>query len=125
VFNRTLSPVSPDGRFIAAATDGGITLVPLEGGTRRALDGAGASERPIQWSPTGQSLFVFDPSTLPAKLSEIELEGGRRRVVREITPADRTSVPGVTTALITPDGAFYVYAFMRFRTDLYLLTGLR
>jgi hypothetical protein len=124
--NRALSPVSPDGRFVAAAVASGqIVIVPLDGGEARPLPGTGPNDVPVQWTPDGRQLFVLDVGRLPAKVYKTDLATGRRVIWREIQPADRVGVSGVSTALVTPDGATCTYSYMQFRSDLYVVRGLR
>jgi len=124
--NRTLSPVSPDGRFVAArVASSEVLLVPLDGGPSKAVPGSGPNDVPIQWTPDGRGLLLFDPGVLPTRISEIDLESGRRTLVRELLPVDRVGVYGVVQALITPDLSAYAYGYQRYRSDLYRVTGLR
>jgi hypothetical protein len=124
--NRLLSPVSPDGRFVAiAAASGGVLVLPLEGGGSRRVPGSGASDLPIQWTPDGRRLLLLNPSTLPGTISGIDLATGRRQVLHELLPTDRAGVSGVTQALIPPDRRTYVYTYQRYRSDLYRVNGLR
>ena len=124
--NRSLSPVSPDGRFVAASVASGeVLLVPLDGGESRAVPGGGPNDLPVQWTPDGRRLLVFNPGSLPARISEIDLESGRREVVRELLPPDRVGVYGLVQALMTPDRSAYVYAYQEYHSDLYRVTGLR
>ena len=79
--NRPLLPVSPDGRFVAASVASGEVL--LRAARWRCVEGAagsGASEIPIQWTADGRGLLLFNPATLPARISEIYLESGRRHL---------------------------------------------
>jgi eukaryotic-like serine/threonine-protein kinase len=124
--NRPLSPVSPDGRFVAAAVASGeVLLVSLNGGASKVVAGSGPSEIPIQWTADGRGLLLFNPATLPARISEIDLESGRRQLVRELLPVDRVGVYGIMLALITPDRSAYAYGYQRYRSELYRVTGLR
>ena len=124
--NRSLSPVSPDGRFVAAAVASGeILLVPLDGGESRAVPACGPSDLPIQWTSDGRRLLVFNPGALPGRISEIDLESGHRQLVRELLSSDRVGVYGLVQALMTPDRSAYVYGYQEYRSDLYRVTGLR
>ena len=124
--NRPLAPVSPDGRFVAASVASGeLLLVSLDGGASKVVPGSGPSEIPIQWTPDGRNLLLFDPAVLPARISAIDLDSGRRRLVRELLPGDRVGVYGIMQALITPDESAYAYGYQRFRSELYRVTGLR
>ncbi len=124
--NRPLSPVSPDGRFVAAAiATGGIVVLSLADGEARPLPGSGPNDLPTQWTADGRELFVFDPSRLPARISKVDLASGRQTLWREVEPVDRTGVAGVVKALVTPDGSAYAYSYLQFRSDLYLVKGLQ
>ena len=124
--NRPLSPVSPDGRFVAAAALAGrIVLLPLDGGPVRDLPGSGTNDLPIQWTADGRQLFVLGLTGLPAKIYKVDLSTGRREVWREIQPADRVGVSGIRTAQVTTDGTAWSYAYSQYRSSLYLVKGLR
>ncbi len=113
--NRSLSPVSPDGRFVAVAVASGqVLLVPLEGGESRAVPACGPSDLPIQWTPDGRRLLVFNPGSLPGRISEIDLESGHRQLVRELLSSDRVGVYGLVQALMTPDRSAYVYGYQEY-----------
>ena len=123
---RLLSPVSPDGRFVAAAmASGEIAIVSLDGGATRALPGSGPNDLPVQWSADGRRLFLLDPSGLPARVSAVEVASGRRELWRELVPVDRVGVSGVETVALTPDATAYSYSYRQYRSVLYLLKGLR
>jgi hypothetical protein len=124
-YNRSVTPVSPDGRKIAVGVEGGVALLPLDGAAPRAVPGAEPSDQPIQWSSDGRRLFLFDPRGLPSRLVELELESGRRRVIGQVGPADLEDVAGITSALVTPDLSVRVITFQRVRSDLYRVEGLR
>jgi eukaryotic-like serine/threonine-protein kinase len=124
--NRSLSPVSPDGRFVAAAVARGrVEVLALESGTAQPVPGTGVNDLPIQWTPDGRQLYVLDLGALPGKIWKVDLATGRRDIWREIQPVDRVGVSGVTMALVTPDGSSWAYSYPQFRSSLYLVKGLR
>jgi hypothetical protein len=123
---RLLSPVSPDGRFVAAAmANGKIAVLSLDAGAARALPGSGPNDLPVQWSADGRRLFLLDPSGLPARVYAVEVASGRRELWRELVPVDRVGVSGVETVALTPDSTAYSYSYRQYRSVLYLLKGLR
>ncbi len=123
---RLLSSVSPDGRFVAAAmASGEIRVVSLDDGATRILPGSGPNDLPVRWSADGRRLFVLDPSGLPARVYTVEVASGRRELWRELVPVDRVGVSGVETVALTPDATAYCYSYRQYRSDLYLLKGLR
>jgi len=121
-----LSSVSPDGRMIAAATASGqVMLIPLDGGAARPLAGSGPNDIPIQWTQDGLSLFVYDPSELPGKVTKIELASGRRETWREIVPVDREGVTGIAAVAINRDASAVAFSYRHFLSKLYLVKGLQ
>jgi len=123
---RLLSSVSPDGRFVAAAmASGEIAILSLDGGAARALPGSGPNDLPVRWSADGRRLFLLDPSGLPARVYAVEVASGHRELWRELVPVDRVGVSGVETVALTPDATAYSYSYRQYRSDLYLLKGLR
>jgi len=122
---RLLSPVSPDGRLVAAPmADGVIALLSLDGGPVRSVPGTGPNDLPIQWAADGR-LFVLDPSAVPGRIYIVDVASGRRETWREITILDPVGVAGVGQAAVTPDAKAYAYSYQQLRSDLYLLKGLR
>jgi hypothetical protein len=126
VTSGNLSPVSPDGKVVAAAVASGkIMLIPLDGGAQRALAGSGPDDVPIQWTADGRGLFVFDPSKLPAKVTIIDLASGRRETWREIQPIDREGVLGIYSVAVNRDATSVAFSYPLFLSKLYLVKGLR
>ncbi len=123
---RLLSPVSPDGRFVATAmASGQVAILPLDGGAPRPLPGSGPNDYPIEWSPDGRDLYLFDPSTLPTRVFKVDVASGRRELWREILPIDQVGVSGIQRVAVTPDGSAYAYSYQQVRSNLYLVKGLR
>jgi Tol biopolymer transport system component len=123
---RLVSSVSPDGRFVAAAmVTGEIAIVSLDGGAMRVVAGSGPNDLPVRFSAGGDRLFVLDPSGLPARVYTVDVATGRRELWRELVPATTVGVSGVETMAITPDATAYAYSYRQYRSDLYLLKGLR
>jgi Tol biopolymer transport system component/tRNA A-37 threonylcarbamoyl transferase component Bud32 len=118
--------VSPDGRFAAIAlAAGGLRLVPLDGSPGRELAGASVGDLPARWSNDPKRLYVYEPGSLPGRVSALDVVSGKREVVVEIQPHDSAGVYGLEAVNITPDGASYAYHYTQFLSDLYLVDGLR
>ena len=122
---RGISPVSPDGRWVAATlARGAVGLVPLDGGEMQILPGSGPNDVPVEWSEDGRRLLVYDPSRLPARLEEVDLASGRREAWREIAPVDRVGVHGVYNVMATPDRKAWACSYLQYQSTLYLVKGL-
>jgi eukaryotic-like serine/threonine-protein kinase len=117
--------VAPDGRFVAGmSAQATIVLYPVDGGAPVAVNGVEAGEIPIQFAADGASLFVYRPTTLPARVHRITLATGQREVWRELTAADPAGVYKIAPVAITPDGNAYAYTALRVLSELYLTEGV-
>jgi WD40 repeat protein len=117
--------VSPDGRFVAGmSSQGTIVLYPLDGTAPIPVAGAEAGEIPIQFAADGASLFVYRPTTLPARVHRVALATGQRELWRELTAADPAGVYKIAPVAITPDGNAYAYTALRVLSELYLTEGV-
>jgi len=116
---------SHSGRLVAYAdAEGRIQIVPLDGSSPTALPGASLNEVPAAWSADDKSLLVFDPGELPARVAAVDIGTGRRRLVREVSPLDRTGVSGILRYVTNANGTAYAYTCYQFESTLYLAEGL-
>ncbi|MEO6326831.1 MAG: hypothetical protein ABIT01_14465, partial [Thermoanaerobaculia bacterium] len=120
------SPVSPDGRSVALLDPEGKAVVcPVDGGPAAPLPGIEPGEIPMQWTADGRFLYACRGGSLPAKIFKIELETGRRELVREIVLSDAAGVASLERVQITPDGSFVAYAYRRNLASLSVVSGLK
>ena len=119
------SPVSPDGRFVAAVRQGSTYLFPIDGqGEPRAVAGIDpATERVIQWTSDGRAPYVGGPSEerIPT-VWLLDLATGQRRLWKQI---DEPQPYGRQYVRVTPDGSAWVYSAGQVLSELYLVEGLR
>jgi hypothetical protein len=120
---------SPDGKKLALHMGGGRGFIlPLDGGPRTPLDGLEAGDRLDQWSGDERYLFESRQQELPGKVFRIEIETGRRKLWKELMPADPAGVVYVNDSpiAISRDGRSYAYSYIRFvESDLYILEEVR
>jgi hypothetical protein len=120
----TFPVVSPDGLRIAAVDAyGGVVLAAISGGGVHALPGVEEEEIPLQWRSDGAGLYVYR-GRLPVEIFEIDIDSGRRRLLREIVLRDLTGQDGNVTVALTPDARAYAYSFYRHLEELLLVEGL-
>jgi hypothetical protein len=118
--------VSPDGRFVAGMTAGQtIAVYALDGSSATPVTGVEKGEVPVEWSADGTTLFVHDPTELPARVHRVTLAEGTRQPWKEFTPSDPAGVYRIAPLLVTRDGSAYAYNAMRVLSDLYVAEGLR
>jgi hypothetical protein len=73
----------------------------------------------------GNSIYVADTSSLPAKMYVMNLKTGERKLHHQFAPADPSGVLGVGSGQATPDGQFYTYGVGRTLSYLYVVEGLK
>ena len=124
--NPGLSPLWPDGRYVAATTESGaIAIVPLEGTDPKMLAGARPNDLPVQWTADGRGLIVFGSGQLPAEVVEIDVTTGKRTGLRELSPPVAVGVRGLRRLILTIDGQAFATTWEQFDSSLYLVRGLK
>src|SRR5258706_930696 len=119
-------PVSPDGKFVVAqGSDNQCWLYPLEGGEPQPLPSLTSDDRPIRWTPMGNSLYVFRRGDLPSQVMRLDLATGRKERVLDLMPPDPAGVVEIVSVQLTPDAASYAYSYHRILSDLLLAEGLK
>ncbi len=118
--------VSPKGDFAASVgPDHKVYLYPIAGGEPVPVNGATGDEAPTGWSEDGRSIYVFRFGEIPAKVFELELTTGKRKLWKELVPADAAGIDTIRGITLTPDARAYVYGYIRTLSDLYVVEGLK
>jgi eukaryotic-like serine/threonine-protein kinase len=118
--------ISPKGDFAATVgPDHKIYLYPIAGGEPVPVSGAEPEEQPTGWSDDGRFLYLFRFGEIPAKVVELELSTGKRKLWKELVPADAAGIDTIRAITITPDAKAYVYGYIRTLSDLYVVDGLK
>ena len=119
--------VSPDGKVVAAvAADHKAVLFPIEaGGTPRPIAGLEAKEFPLRFSPDGRSLFLWKRGEVPARVTRLDIESGKRELWKDLIPADPAGIERISNVVVTPDGKGYAYCYARLLSDLFVVEGLK
>ena len=118
--------VSTEGTRILGRTGAGeFFLYPVGSGEPRPVPHLRREDTVIRWSPEGRSLLVFRLNELPVRVEKVELESGRRTLVRELAPADRSGVTGIDNVSMSGDGKWYAYSYGRDVSQLYTVEGVK
>ena len=118
--------ISPDGlRLAAVGPDHKMAIFPMDGGSARPVPGALEGEYPLRFASDGRSLYAWKRGEVPARISRIEIDTGRREVWKDLLPADPAGVERISNVLITADGKGYVYCYARLLSDLFIVEGLK
>ena len=117
----TVVAVSPDEKWIAATGDDGIiTAYPVEGGEPTRATEFGPAHRLVGWLKDG-SLLAFNRYALPTPVRRLDPRSRAISLFATLTPADRTGVPGIIRARVTPDGHTFAFHYRRMSETLYVL----
>jgi serine/threonine protein kinase/Tol biopolymer transport system component len=133
--NTWTTAISPDGEWLATVQDQDapedqsgkrmpIELWPVAGGNPRSVRSSRPGDRPVAWSDDGRWLWVFRRGEVPAEVSRLEIDTGRRQVWKKLTPPDMSGVYSITDFKVTRDGRAYFYSYKRQLSHLYLVSGL-
>jgi len=118
--------ISPKGDFAASVgPDHKIYRYPIGGGEPVPVSGAEPGEAPTGWSADGRSIYVFRFGLIPAKVYELELSTGKRKLWKELVPADAAGIDTIRQITIAPNANTYVYGYIRTLSDLYAVDGLK
>lgn len=99
----------------------------MDGGETRPAPWIGRDDWVIAWSPDGRHAFVAGRSQPPFRVFWVEVATGRREPWLDTSPPDPAGVATLnySGAVLTPDGRYYAYAYLRTLSDLPLVEGLR
>jgi eukaryotic-like serine/threonine-protein kinase len=118
--------ISPKGDFAASVgPDHKVYLYPIAGGEPVLVKETEPDEAPTGWSADGRSIYVFRFGEIPAKVFELELATGKRKLWKQLVPADAAGIDTIRGITITPDAKAYVYGYIRTLSDLYVVDGLK
>jgi eukaryotic-like serine/threonine-protein kinase len=124
--NGTSFIISPDSQWVAGiGPDQKGYLYPSAGGEPRPIQGFNSGEQPITFSSDSQSLYLYQPGELPARVDRLDLQTGKRTLWKELIPSDPAGVETIGPILITPDAKTCIFGYHRMLADLYLVEGLK
>ena len=123
----SLTPVSPDGAWIATKTaDDRVYLFPSSGsGAGREVPGSEPGDWPIRFTADGRGLYVFQRGQFPCDLLRVDLATGRRERVFTFKAPEAAGLASINRALVTPDGRSYAYSYLRTLSDLFAVENVK
>ncbi|MDP9267070.1 MAG: protein kinase [Acidobacteriota bacterium] len=121
-----LAWVSPDAKTVLglAPDQWKYFLYPIGGGEPRTLPQMTRDMIAIGWSGT-DSVLLYRTGQLPLRVEKMDLASGRRTPVRDLSPADRSGVLGISSIAISPDGKSYTYGYPRDVSQLFTVEGVK
>jgi serine/threonine protein kinase/DNA-binding beta-propeller fold protein YncE len=117
--------LSNDGQRVAAMGESDMVfLLPVAGGEAQPVNGCAAGDVPIGWTPDDRALYVYRRGRTSVAIERVDIATGERTPWHTIRPADPAGINDIMPVYITPDGQTYAYAYRRFLSDLYAVSGL-
>jgi eukaryotic-like serine/threonine-protein kinase len=121
-----LPVISPDGtRFLSRGPDDKTWIFSVQGGEPTLVPEIAAADTVVGWTSEGRGLFVQRGVTTPARVDRFDFATRRFEAWKEIVPSDVAGIVRISSVFVSPDGAFYAYAYSRALSNLYLVEGLR
>jgi serine/threonine protein kinase len=118
--------VSPDGRYVTSiSASSEVDIYPLDGGRPRPVPGLDPGFTPIQWSEDSSALYVYRSGELPAKIYEVEIASGKKKLIQELLPLGPAGVVSVAPVVTNRDGSRFVFSFYQDLSVLYVVSGVR
>jgi serine/threonine protein kinase/Tol biopolymer transport system component len=118
--------LSPRGDLVAGmGPDRKVYIYSIDGGEPRPVSGIETNEVPTGWSSDGRTIFVLRYGELPARVTQVDVATGQRKLWKDLVPADAAGIDTVSGVMMTADAKAYVYSYVRTLSDLYLVEGLK
>src|SRR5262249_6945920 len=117
--------LSPDGtRFAGTGTGLQPLIYSIDGSKPHPIPGLEPGDSPIQWGSDGDTLYVARDGQIPRLVYRYNLSTGKKKLWKEIVPADRVGLILIEKLFVTPDGNRYAYSVNRVTdSDLFVVTG--
>ena len=121
-----IGPISTNGSgFVARGSDGKAHIYSTAGGESTLVTGFLPGDTSVGWTADDRFVYVQRRGAPTATIDKLEVQTGRRETWKEFLPADAAGVVRVSSVFVAPDGSFYVYAYSRVLSNLYVVDGLK
>jgi hypothetical protein len=119
-------PVSPDGsKVFGLAGLSQLRIHAVESGEELAACPLEEDEEPIRWHEDGRTIFTWRRGEVPARISRLDVETGRREPWRKLEISDPTGAFSTRFVVMTPDGQTCACTYLRMLSQLHMVRGLR
>ena len=118
--------VSPDGdQVLAQNAEGQYLIYPLRGASPREVPWLTASDVVIRWSLDGRSLLTYQAGQVPTRVERVDLQTGRRSLIKALGPRDLTGVVSIWGVSLSDHEKAYAYSFVRILSQLAVAQGVK
>ena len=118
--------VSPDGeKVLVRGPEGKYLVYPVAGGAPRPLLWLAPDDVAIRWTLDGGAVLSYKAAQVPARVERVDLSTGRRALLRELAPVDRTGVVNIFYVCFSDREKSYAYSFTRILSRLAIVQGVK
>jgi eukaryotic-like serine/threonine-protein kinase len=118
--------VSPDGKnALVRGAEGKYLIYPVAGGAPRPVPWLTPDDVAIRWSLDGRSVLSYKAAQVPARVERVDLSSGRRTLVKDLAPADRTGIVNIFYVSFSDSEKSYAYSFTRILSRLARVEGVK
>jgi hypothetical protein len=121
--------ITPDGQTVLALDrERQWRWYPLNGGASRLAAGMTAADRSdsvVGWNADGRELFIRTGTDVPARIDRLDTLTGRRTLLAEVGPADRTGLFVFLPTSVSKDGRQNGYSYVKRLSTLFVVTPVR
>jgi hypothetical protein len=104
---------------------GKLLVYALSGGEPHAIPDTNGQETVVGWGRDGKSLFIIESRAVPANVLRVDIETGKRKLWKTITPVESSGVDSIAPIRIGMDEKSYFYGLNRRLANLYVVGGLK
>ena len=99
----------------------GLRVYPVDGGSPSTVPGTDVGEQLMGWDGN-ESVLVFRVDEVPTTVARVNIQTGKRELVRKVGPLDSTGVMNVREIVLSQDGRAHAYTFRRMLSHLFLVS---
>jgi serine/threonine protein kinase len=119
-------PVSTDGkRILLRKVDGTTAMLRTDTRACEPVESLRRDDVALEFDASGQRLFVARVLETPPRIEIVDLSTDERTLWLELKPADSAGVIFIGGIRVAPEAGRYAYTYLRSRSDLYLVEGVR
>ena len=116
--------LSLDGKLVLArGLDGKYSVYPIAGGDPRPVPTLADVDIVVQWSADGRSVLAYRRAEIPYRVDSVDLVSGKRKLFKELAPADRTGLLSLREIFVTDDQRSYAYTAYYQESSLFVSEG--
>ena len=116
---------SPNGRYLLGASGTSLPLIyPMDGGPSRAIPGLEPNFVAVQWSRDSNSIYGYRSGEIPAKVYQVEILTGKKKVIQELLTEEPAGVVTVAPVVVNREASRFVYSYYQVLSELYVVTGV-